>query len=122
MLRYAVVIISLGLLSCFQFPVELKDKRIADCSHATIPASYKPDSNTLCMVIEIYDFEQRLINYGENHEFLITYYYNTPVADIYWNGADSDGKPVDPGKYLVKESMISKRDTSCTCSEVIITK
>lgn len=114
---YNVVFAFLVFLSCLQYPTELKNKRVADCSHATIPSNYKPDSAKIYLVLEIYDFQQKLINYLETSNSISLLQMN-----IFWNGVDSDGKIVDPGKYLAKISTISIKDTSCKCEEVFIAK
>jgi flagellar hook assembly protein FlgD len=72
------------------------------------------------LVIEIYDFQQRLVNYSESMSLPID--SGQLSGTLYWNGTDSEGNAVDPGKYLVKVTIVSARDTTCGCNEVIIIK
>lgn len=92
----------------------MHNQPVADCLKATIPLSYNPDTTVKYVVIEIYNFEQKLMNYSE-----FTMLKNTGGLNIYWKGIDSDGKTVDEGKYLVKASLISIEDTTCGCYEIL---
>jgi flagellar hook assembly protein FlgD len=100
-------------------PAAPKYNGIGDCTKATIPPGLQLDSNQTYGYLEIYDYDKNLINiagpsplYKDDHTII--------NFDIYWNGMDRNGKKVDNGKYIAKNSFISKRDTSCMCGEVII--
>jgi hypothetical protein len=126
MRKTVVALAVVSFLSCCRFPSQLEGKSIADCDTPTIPSAYDgTDTANASAVIEIYDFQQRLIQYGEH----LSYFpidsspsAGTYLTYLYWNGMDLEGNAVDPGKYLVKITVVSVRDTSCRCNEVVITR
>jgi hypothetical protein len=123
MQQYIMSIIFLLFLSCMQSPTELLFSTKPDCAHATIPKSYKPDSTKTYVSVEIFDFQLKSIIQNEWNDFSTG--NNTPNINeaanlIGWNGIDSDGKIAEPGKYLMKVSMLSNTDTSCLCKELIL--
>ncbi|MBN2189022.1 MAG: hypothetical protein JW699_06180 [Chitinispirillaceae bacterium] len=121
MRNIAVALAVVSFLSCWRFPSQLEGKSIADCDTPTIPAAYDgTDTANASAVIEIYDFQQRLIQYGEHLSFFSIDSSSSAGTFFYWNGKDLEGNTADPGKYLVKITVVSVRDTSCQCSEVII--
>jgi hypothetical protein len=124
MIKYCLLSASLLLLFCFRNPAQLGDQTVADCSHPTYPKTPITDSNQVDMVMEIYDFQQRLVNYGENHDILSPAPIDTPISyNLYWNGMYLDGKPADPGHYLVKVSVIYGNKmyrSRCHCADIFM--
>lgn len=121
-LRIPVYLILLVIASCINNPEELNGQRTADCSHPTKPKDVQLDSNYV-LVVEIYDFEQKLVNYSYNTDLHIPYTAGfdpaNPNIDYYWNGYGNDKKEAAPGKYLVKISWFYKGKEGCSCSELI---
>jgi flagellar hook assembly protein FlgD len=115
----------LTLFFCNEYPAAPKYNGIGDCTKATIPQGLQFDSNQTYSYLEIYDYEKNLINIAGGRT---SYEGPPPIVDttgifnydVYWNGMDRNGNKVDNGKYIAKMSIISKRDTSCMCGEVII--
>jgi hypothetical protein len=118
-MRTFILIVSLVLYTCISNPSQLTDRYGPDCSTPSTPSIYPTDSNHISMVVEVYDYELKLIIHGENPDILAP---NSIPIDVYWSGIDQNGKPVDPGKYLLKESIITTKKKTCRCSEVYIAK
>jgi hypothetical protein len=85
-------------------------------------------TKTVWSVIEIYDFEQKLVTYAELKSPItsIPASWNSSVSttpyDIYWNGSDLNGNYVGPGKYFTKLSFLDNRTgkDTCFCGELVI--
>jgi hypothetical protein len=124
MRKFFLLILLISFFSCLRFPSQLDGKSIADCSKATIPSSYDgTDTTKVTCVIEIYDFQQRLVNYGESnlhYSIVPRDLQNGYTTTFYWSGEDLNGDVVDPGKYLMKLSAADAYDTACRCTEILV--
>ncbi len=111
----------LFLLGCFNYPTELNGQKPLDCFNPTEPKNFSLDSNLFIMVMEIYNYDGELVNYGESGNYVSSSVKidlgSSPT--IYWNGANSTGKKVDPGKYTVKVSQFYQNVQKCGCTDVV---
>jgi hypothetical protein len=98
-----------GLISCNNPAVQLQNPPCADCSTPSKPDPAPASNINILFIVEIYDFNQRLVSFGRSDDTSNKYFSTniTPGAMVYsWDGKDMDGILVDPGKYLEKWSII----------------
>lgn len=121
-MKQIIFLLLLFLVDCSNYPVQFNDQKVADCSTPTKPRFPIIDTTKTAAVIEIYDFEQKLINYDETDNVLVSWpgTLDSMEISIYWNGNDMKGDPVDPGKYLVKLSTFHNKEEHCSCSNIFI--
>jgi hypothetical protein len=139
--------IMLSVALCNRYPGTPDYQGIGDCGRPTVPPGLNFDdtaslvksaadsapfiisppvtaSNIRYGYLEIYDYEKNLIQTSQNVSVSVpaTWQDTTNGAfNVYWDGLDSKGNKVDNGRYVAKMSFISKKDTTCTCSEFVLT-
>ena len=53
---------------CVKNPTELNGQKVGDCGNPTLPSKLQPDATNAVVVIEVYDFRQKLAGYTEVSE------------------------------------------------------